>query len=120
MMCDARFTSRLAFYVRLADDLTRRPLRIAEMSVALPDDPRPPLLKEDGYFVFVDLEPSAIAYQIRIGGPSYQTRTVVKTLPVAPPPLTFAQAQVTFAGEDALHLVLVRPPTAQNRIGFEP
>ena len=115
-----RSTSRLAFFGRLADDLTRRPLRIEDMSVNLPGDPRPPLLKEDGHFVFVDLEPSAIDYQIRMGGAFYQTRTVAKKLPVPPPPLTFEQAQVTFAGEDELYLVLVGVSPPQNRISFEP
>ena len=106
-------TSRLAFFGRLGDDLTRQVLRPEEMSVSLEGDPRPALRKEDGHFALVDLEPSTTDYNVRLGGPAYQTRTVAKALP------TLAPVQVTFPGEDELYLVLAGTSTPQNRVNFQ-
>ncbi|MEP7305174.1 MAG: hypothetical protein ABJA98_06620 [Acidobacteriota bacterium] len=114
MVVAERSVRRLAFFGRLADDLTRRPLRPGDMTVTVAGDHRSTLLKGDGHFAVVDLQPSATDYQIQIGGPAYQTRTVAKALTAAAP------VPVTFAGEDELYVVLGGAPTPQNRISFEP
>ncbi len=48
-------TSRLSFYGRLADHLTRQPLSMQDVSVSLEGDRRQALLKRDGYFAFTEL-----------------------------------------------------------------
>ena len=106
-------TSRLSFFGRLADDLTRRPLSSSEMVVTVEEDARPPLCKDDGHFAVVDLPPSASDYHLRLGGSSFQTRKVAKALP------TLTPVEVRFEGEDELYLHLVAAPTPQNRITFE-
>lgn len=107
-------TSLLAFFGRLADQLTRRVLRPQETSVSLQEESPPPLGKDDGHFAFYDLEPSAAAYHVQIGGPSYLTRTLAVTLPTTTP------VQVAFPGEDELYVALSGPPNAQNQVTFEP
>jgi len=113
-MASETHTSLLAFFGRLADQLTRRVLRPQETSVSLQEDSYPPLGKDDGHFAFYDLAPSATAYHIRMGGPSYLTRTVAATLP------TVAPVQVTLPGEDELYVALAAAPNAQNQVTFEP
>jgi hypothetical protein len=107
-------TSRLAFFGRLADDLTRRILRAEDFTVSVDGDARAALRKDDGHFALVDLEPSATAYQIRLGGLLYQPRTVIASLP------TLTPVQVTYPGEDELYVVLSGAPGPQNHVSFDP
>ena len=107
-------TSRLSFFGRLTDELTRRVLGPSEILVSVEEAPRrKPQYKDDGHFAIADLPPSATDYHLRISGPGYQTRTVAKALP------TTTAVQVTFEGEDELYLNLVAAPTPQHRVTFE-
>jgi hypothetical protein len=108
-----RVTTRLSFFGRLTDDLTRRMLVPAEMAVSVDEDSRPPLYKDDGHFAFIDLAPSATDYHFRVGGVGYQTRTVAKSLPTTTP------VEVTYPGEDELYVSLTAAPNPQHRITFE-
>jgi len=108
-----RQTTRVSLFGRVADDITRRPVPAAEMSVALVNGRQTAIEKDDGHFAFVDLEPSAPGYQIRIGGPAFHDRVVTMPLPAAAP------VQVTFAGEDELYLRIGSVTATQNRVGFE-
>jgi hypothetical protein len=105
-------TSRISFFGRTADDLTRQVLLGTATGVFLEDE-RKALVKADGHFAFVDLAPSATDYRIHIDAPSYQDRVVAKALPGA------AAVQVTLAGEDELYLLIGGVTAAQNRITFE-
>jgi hypothetical protein len=105
--------SRLSFFGRTADDLTRQVLLGAETGVFLDDERKAALVKSDGHFVFANLEPSATDYRIHIDAPSYQDRVIAKALPGA------AAVQVMLAGEDELYLLIGSVLAAQNRITFE-
>lgn len=107
-------TSRLSFFGRVTDELTRRVLSPSEIAVAVEEAPRRRTeYKDDGHFAIADLPPSATDYHLRISGTGYQTRTVAKALP------TTTAVQVTFDGEDELYLNLVAAPTPQHRVTFE-
>lgn len=105
-------TTRLAFFGRLADEVTRRPLFPQDMTVTLEETQGQALLKHDGHFAFTDLAPSANDYHIRLGGPAYQKRTVAKTLPTPTP------VQVSYPGEDELYVTIANL-TLPNRVTFE-
>ena len=104
--------TRLAFFGRLADDLTRQVLRPENMSVSIDGVTRRALLKDDGHFAFADVEPSLTAYRLRLGGAAYQTRTVTQALP------TLGPVEVTLPGEDELYVVLTGAPTPASRVSF--
>lgn len=106
-------TSRLSLFGRTADDLTRHVLLPPEMAVSLDNERKAALIKSDGHFAFIDLEPSATDYRIRIAAPSYRDRVIAKALPSAVP------VQVTLAGEDELYVSIGSVSAAQNRITFE-
>jgi hypothetical protein len=107
-----RQTTQLTFFGRLADDLTRRPVTSADVSLRLDEGAVDALKKDDGHFAFVDLAPSAADYHIRVTGPAYETRVFASKLPATAP------LQVTFAGEDELYVVVSTVSAAQNRVTF--
>ena len=106
-------TSQLTLFGRLADDLTRRVIRPPDVAVSLEDESRRAITKDDGYFAFADLPPSAADYRIRIDAHSYQLRTIVQA-PSATPP-----AELTLAGEDELYLSITGVVPDQNNVTFE-
>jgi hypothetical protein len=112
-MVSESHASRLSFYGRLADDLTRQMVRVQDVTVSLEGDRRRPFLKQDGYFVFADLEPSVTDYHFRIAVRSYQDRTIAKALPAN------TAVELIFSGEDELYLLITQVQGAQNRITFE-
>ena len=111
MMATETRTSRLAFFGRLADALSRQPLVPQDMTVSLEGSTREALLKQDGHFAFADLAPSAASYLIYIGGPVYHERVVAKALPTLDP------VQLTFPGEDELFVAI--DTVTPGRVTFE-
>jgi hypothetical protein len=112
-MVSESHASRLSFYGRLADNLTRQMVRVQDITVSLEGDRQRPLLKQDGYFVFADLEPSVTDYRFRIAVRSYQDRTIVKALPAN------TAVELIFPGEDELYLSIVEVKGAQNQVMLE-
>jgi hypothetical protein len=113
MMWVEKQTSRLSFFGRMADDLTRQVLLPADTAVFLENERRKALIKADGHFAFADLEPSPTNYRIHIGARSYQDRVISQALP------TGAPVQVTSPGEDELYLLITGVATPQKRVTFE-
>jgi hypothetical protein len=107
-----RHVTRLTFFGRLADDLTRRPVTPADVSVQLTEGAVDALQKPDGHFAFADLAPSATDYHIRLAGAAYETRVLASPLAATAP------QQVAFAGDDELYLVIVSVSAPQKRATF--
>jgi hypothetical protein len=113
MMSVEKQTSRLSFFGRMADDLTRQVLMPADTVVFLEDERREALIKADGHFAFADLEPSPTDYRIHIGARSYQDRVILQALP------TNAPVQVMSPGEDEFYLLITGVAAPQKRVTFE-
>jgi hypothetical protein len=113
MMSGETQTSRLSFFGRIADDLTRKVLPATDMTVFLAEG-REALIKADGHFAFADLEPSPTDYRIHIGARSYQDRIILQGLP------TSAPVRVMLPGEDELYLLINNVAPPQQRVTFEP
>jgi hypothetical protein len=113
MMLVEKQTSRLSFFGRMADDLTRQVLLPGDTAVFLENERRKALIKVDGHFAFADLEPSPTNYRIHIGARSYQDRVISQELP------TGAPVQVMSPGEDELYLLITGVATPQKRVTFE-
>src|SRR5262245_26791013 len=109
-----RRTTQLTFFGRLADDLTRRTVTPADVSVTLVEGGVRALLKDDGHFAFADTEPSSTDYHIRVTGDAYETRVVAAKL------LTLAPKQIAFDGEDEIYVVIATIVNAQKRVTFAP
>jgi len=112
MMSGETQTSRLSFFGRIADDLTRKVLAATDVAVFLAEG-REALIKADGHFAFADLEPSPTSYRIHIGARSYRDRIVLQGLP------TSAPVQVMVPGEDELYLLINNVAAPQQRVTFE-
>jgi|RhiMetdeSRZDD1v2_1073273.scaffolds.fasta_scaffold105406_4 hypothetical protein len=107
-----RHTSRLTFFGRLADDLTRRTVTAADVSVTLVEGDISALQKDDGHFAFADTEPSSTDYHIRVTGGAYETRVFAsKLLATTPKP-------ITFEGEDEVYVVIATIVNAPKRVTF--
>ena len=113
MMLVETQTSRLSFFGRIADDLTRQVLLPTDTAVSLEEGRREALIKADGHFAFADLEPSAANYRIHIGARSYQDRVILQALP------TSAPVQVMLPGEDELYVLITSVAAPQKRVTFE-
>jgi hypothetical protein len=107
-----RHTTQLTFFGRLADDLTRRTVTPAEVSVTLVESGVRALLKDDGHFAFADTEPASTDYHIRVAGDAYETRVFAAKL------LALAPKQIAADGEDQLYVVVSTIVNAQKRVTF--
>src|SRR6266446_9709891 len=108
-----RVETRLSFYGRLTDDLTRRAITAQSMIIRLEADGSLALLKDDGHFCFVALEPSNADYTVKIIVPSYQERTVAKAFPGSNP------VELSFPGDDELYVSVKQVNAGQKRVTFE-
>ena len=107
-------TSRVSFFGRLADDMTRQTLPPDGFVASLVDHGSVALNKYDGFFVFSDLGPLGTSYQISLAARSYQDRTL------APVVSADSMVEVSAAGEDEVYLAVTAVLAApQNRITFE-
>jgi hypothetical protein len=98
---DTRST-RVAFFGRVADELTRQDLSPRQFRATLASSARRAVQKEDGYFVFVDLPASPPSYDVDLTGDQFQPRR----LSVAAPAV--GTTEVIVAGEDELHVIVLR------------
>lgn len=92
------FTGNLSFFGRLADEITREVIPSKNFTVSIQNHRAAPLYKEDGFFVFSDLEPSPSNYRFHLTARSYQARVVEKNLPPGLP------LELNFDGEDELYV----------------
>lgn len=102
----------LSFYGRLVDDLTRNIIPYKNFKVAVKDSKSMPLYKEDGYFVFSDIEPSNSAYEIKLTSMFYQSRTIQKKLPSVSP------VELSYPGEDELYVFIKNVFVAEKKVTF--
>ena len=94
------FKSKLSFFGRLADEVTREVIPFKNFGVSILDNSAVPLYKTDGYFVFSDVKPLPTDYRFHLAAPSYQSRMVEKNLPSDSP------VELSFAGEDELYVFI--------------
>ena len=71
---------RASLYGRLVDELTREVVSSRTFEAFLSASGQRALQKDDGYFVFTDLEPSPSDYGVSLSARSYQTRTLTATV----------------------------------------
>lgn len=91
-------TGKLSFFGRLADEITREVIPYKNLKVSIQNHRAVPLYKEDGFFVFSDLEQGD--YRFQLSAPSYQSRIVEKNLP---PGLL---VELSFHGEDDFYVLI--------------
>lgn len=92
--------SKLSFYGRLVDDLTREVIPYKAFQVSINGIKKQPLYKEDGYFVFSDIEESDDEYEFHLTSKHYQTRIIKKNL------ITDSPVELTYDGEDELYVFI--------------
>ena len=109
-----RKTKRVSLVGRLADDVTREIIPGRAFNAVLSASRQRALLKDEGYFVFTDLEPSVTDYEVSVDAPSYQRRTLAVGLP------TTAAVHMTYPGEDELFIIVTGVNSAARRVSFEP
>lgn len=107
-------TSRVSFFGRLADDVTRQTLPPDGFKATLVDRPIAALNKYDGFFVFSDLGFSGESHQIALSARSYQDRVL------APVATAGAMVEISGDGEDEVYLPVTAVMAVQNRVDFEP
>lgn len=116
ILTDTRGT-RLSFFGRFTDEISRDVLTPDEFRVDLEGAPlQPPpaaSYKQDGYFVFQNLKASASAYELRFDGPRYQQRSFLQALPTVDP------VELTYGAEDEIYLAITSVQVALKRIGFD-
>jgi hypothetical protein len=101
--------SRVAFYGRVADELTRQDLTPRQYQATLAAHPRQAVQKQDGWFVFADLPPDN--YAIDLSGAHFQRRR----LTVAAPPV--GSTEIIVPGEDDVQ-VIANSVVAPDRVEF--
>jgi hypothetical protein len=84
----------------LADDLTREVIPYKAFQVSINGIKKQPLYKEDGYFVFSDIEESDDEYEFHLTSKHYQTRIIKKNL------ITNSPVELTYDGEDELYVFI--------------
>jgi hypothetical protein len=106
-------TKRVSLYGRLTDDLTRDVVSGRAFDAVLSATGQRALRKDDGYFVFTDLAPSATDYEILVSARSYQRRTLAINLPTA------LAVEVAYPGEDELCVIVTGVDAESRRVSFE-
>lgn len=91
---------KLSFYGRLVDNLTREVIPYKKFKVFIEGSKSKPFYKEDGYFIFSDLQPTASDYEFNLTGKFYQPRTIKKGLSTSSP------VELTYRGEDELYVFI--------------
>lgn len=103
-------TTRVSLYGRFADALTRRSVAPSAFQTALGENGAKPIYKEDGSFVFINLEPEATPYSITVQGRVYRTREISANLPA------IDAVSLARDGEDELYVSITAVDAAQNRV----
>jgi len=98
---------------RLKDELTREVIPVRAFEASIPGA-EPALYKNDGYFVFSDLDPPAAPRQIHLAAPTYRSRTLSQVLPAVAP------LELSFDGEDEVYVVVKTRDVATRRVTFDP
>ena len=111
-MSDA-LSSTLAFFGRITDDLRREPAAAGDYRVLLKSPAVEALYKQDGHFVFLDLAPSASAYEFTLLDGLYQGRKFEQTRSSAPP------VELTYDGEDEIYVFVSAVNAAAKQITFD-
>lgn len=106
-------TTRVSLHGRLADDLTRATVPGRHFQATVTGSTEPALRKEDGHFVFVDLQPSPTSYEIRLDAPGYQRRVVQASISAVGP------VEVAFPGEDELIVIVTAVDAVNRRVSFD-
>lgn len=112
MVSTDQITSRVSFFGRLADEVTRGVVPSSGFSATIDGLGQDALHKDDGYFVFADVPPSATPYTIYIDGAAYQTRTFGAALPAD------TAVELTAGGEDELFVTVDSVSVLERRINF--
>jgi hypothetical protein len=106
-------TSRLSFFGRIADDLSREPVPSRNYRIGLEQPWLEASYRSDDYFVFPDLKVSAQAYRFRLESSRYQARHFQQSLPTA------TSVELAFDGEDEFVLTITAVNVASNQVTFD-
>jgi hypothetical protein len=99
MMNGETVVQKLSFYGRLVDEIAREVIPFKNFKVSIKEPGSMPIYKEDGYFVFSDLEAPA-DYQLHLSAHLYQSRSITKHLPAGSP------TALSYPGEDELYVII--------------
>jgi hypothetical protein len=105
-------STRVSFFGRFADELSRDDISKGAFQVSLNGSSRIPHFKDDGFFVFSDLRPSPPVYALEATSASYQSKSFSGVLPAN------TMVELTFPGEDELIVISTTIDAAQNRVNF--
>ena len=111
MTVDSR-SSRVSFFGRFADELSRSDISKGSFQVSLNGSSRQPHFKDDGFFVFADLRPSPPPYVLQATSSLYQDKSFSAVLPAN------TMVELSFPGEDELIVLVTTVDAAQNRVNF--
>lgn len=111
MTVDSRST-RVSFFGRFADELSRGDISKGSFQVSLNGSSRKPHLKDDGFFVFSDLRPSPPAYVLKATSSLYQDKSFSAALPAN------TMVELSFPGEDELIVIVTNVDAGQSRVNF--
>jgi len=109
-----QFANTLSFFGRFVDDFTRQPLATADVRVLLGGLAEEAIYKPDGFFVFLNIKPSASDYEFQVLSSLYQRRSFKMAQ------VTAAPVEISFGGEDEIYVVVRTTNTASNQIMFDP
>jgi hypothetical protein len=105
-------SSRVSFFGRFSDELSRDDIAKGTFQVSLNGSLRTPHFKDDGFFVFSDLKPSPPTYALEATSALYQSKSFSRVLPAN------TMVELSFPGEDELIVLSTTIDAAQNRVNF--
>ena len=112
MVTTEKRVGRLSFFGRTADALTRKVIDVRNIRVSVEETSTTPLYKQDGFFAIADLEHTALDYRISIESFSYQTKTVLKSLPGP------EHEELAYDGEDEFFIVINSTDSGESTVSF--